>query len=164
MKKYLLSSLLVVALVASLFALTGCGEKKEEKKEESKSNTTTQNTSADTTAATSENNANVQLEATEFYIQNLVPNTTIKAIYASVANADTWTPDLLGGLELATGTQAKIGLGLSELTSSWDIKVTDEEGTDMVFQSIDLSSILANKGGSVALQLNEDNLPTAVVK
>ena len=151
MKKTLLSVLLIVVLLGGLFVLTGCGEKKEENKP-AENNTTSQNTN------------NVQIEATEFYVQNLVPNTTIKELYASVSGAETWTPNLLGGLEMAEGTQTKIGLGLTDATSVWDIKATDEEGTAVVFESIDLSSILANKGGTVALQVDENNSPIAVVK
>lgn len=154
MRKTLLIVILVVILIGGLFALTGCGDKKEESKPAE--------TSSNTAAKTDE--SNVSIEATEFYIQNLVPNTTIKELYASVSNADTWTPNLLGTLELATGTQAKIGLGLTAATSQWDIKAVDEEGTAALFTSIDLSTILANKGGSVALQMNEDNQLTAVVK
>ena len=65
---------------------------------------------------------------------------------------------------MATGTQAKIGLGLTESTKVWDIKVVDEEGTEAVFSSIDLSAILEKKSGSVALQMDENNQLTAVVK
>lgn len=148
MKKTLLLVICVVILIGGLFVLTGCGDNK-----------TSQNSSN-----TAETTNNTQIEATEFYVQNLVPNTTIKELYASVTNAETWTPNLLGTFEMSTGTQAKIGLGLTESTKVWDIKVVDEEGTEAVFSSIDLSAILEKKSGSVALQMDENNQLTAVVK
>ena len=146
MKKTLLTGVLITTLLIGLFTLTGCGNnnKNESKPEENK-------------------NTNVQVEATEFYIQNMVPSTTIKEIYATVTNLNTWTPNLINGLELATGTRAKIGLGLTSSTSSWDIKVVDEEGTAVTFTA-DLTKILQNKGGSVTLQINENNELAAVVE
>ena len=146
MKKTLLTGILITTLLIGLFTLTGCGNnnKNESKPEENK-------------------NTNVQVEATEFYIQNMVPSTTIKEIYATVTNLNTWTPNLINGLELATGTRAKIGLGLTSSTSSWDIKVVDEEGTAVTFTA-DLTKILQNKGGSVTLQINENNELAAVVE
>lgn len=154
MKKTLLTVLLIVILVAGLFVLTGCGEKKEENKT---NNTTAQNTA-------SNGGATQQLEATEFYIQNLCPNVTITAFSSSISGQEAYTPNLLGELQLAYGTQAKIGLGITEANSKFDFKVTDEEGTSLVFKSVDLSQILANKGGSVALQVDEEGSPVAVVK
>lgn len=153
MKKTLVSTLLIVFLIGSLFVLTGCGEKKEDNKEGQNSVT-----------AKTENNETVTITAKDFYIQNLVPETTIKELYASVAGANTWTPNLLNGLEMASGTQAKIALGITEATSTWDIKVKDEEGTEVVFSSIDLSGILNNTNTAVALQFDENNAPVAVVK
>lgn len=157
MKKTLALLLLIVLLIGSLFVLTGCGEKKEEKKEENKDG---QNSATVTT----ENNETVTITAKDLYIQNLVPQTTIKELYASVAGANTWTPNLLNGLEMAEGTQTKIALGITEATSTWDIKVKDEEGTEVVFSSIDLSGILNNTNTAVALQFDENNAPVAVVK
>lgn len=160
MKKFLLPVVLVILLVGGLFMLTGCGDKKEDKKAENTSSSTVAQSNENTEA----NNTPVQIEATEFHIQNLVPNTTIKAIYATVSGADTWTPNLLGDLELAYGTQAKIGLGITEQTLNWEFKATDEEGTDVTFGAVNLSKILENKGGAVAFQLDENNQPVVVLK
>ena len=135
-----------------------------DKKVENTTSSTAAETNANTEANTETNNTPAQIEATEFKIQNLIPNTTIKSIYATVTGADTWTPNLLNGLELAYGTQAKIGLGLTEQTSNWQFKVTDEEGTEVTFSATDLSKILENKGGEVAFQLDENNQPVVVVK
>ena len=156
MKKTVVSILLVALLIVSLFVLTGCGEKKEEKKEENKDG-------QNSVEVKTENNETVTITAKDLYIQNLVPNTTIKELYASVAGADTWTPNLLG-VEMPSGTQAKIALGITEATSTWDIKAKDEEGTEVVFSSIDLSGILNNTNTAVALQFDENNSPVAAVK
>ena len=161
MKKTLLTGLLITILVGGVFTLTGCGDKKQETKPAEKTSSTEQK--ADNSNAPANNN-NVPMEATEFYVQNLVPNTTIKELYASVSNANTWTPNLLGELEMATGTQAKIGLGLSAATTTWDIKVVDEEGTEALFSSVDLTKILENKGGTVALQMDENNQLVAIAQ
>ena len=150
MKKFVIPVLLVIVLIGGLFALTGCGDNKTETK--------AANSNAET------NNANVKIEAVEFKFQNLVPNTTVKSISATVTGADTWTPNLLGELELPSGSQAGIGLGITESTSSWDFKITDSEGTEVTIKSVDLSSILANKGGAAALQINEDNELVIAVK
>lgn len=152
MKKFVVPVLLIVILIGGLFVLTGCGDNKTETQE------------TKTNANTETNNTNAQIQAVDFKIQNLVPNTTVKSICATVTGADTWTPNLLGELELATGTQAGIGLGITEATSSWDFKITDTEGTEVTITSVDLSSILANKGGVVALQINENNELVLVVK
>ena len=148
MKKSLLTVLVILVLVGGLFVLTGCGEKKEEN---NTNNTNTQNNTG-------------SLELVEFHVQNLVPNTTIKQIYAAVSGTENWSPDLMNGLELANGTQTKIGLGLNEETTIYDFKVVDEEGSAALFTGVDLSSVYANKSGVVTLQLNEDNEPIAVVK
>ena len=151
MKKTVVSILLVALLIASLFVLTGCVEKKEENKTENNNATTT-------------NNQTATVETTDFYIQNLVPDCTVKEAYASPAGQNAWSPNLINGLEMATGTQAKIGIGLTEGATTYDFKMVDEQGQAVIFPSVDLSSIFANKGGSVALQLDEENNPIAVAK
>ena len=149
MKKSVLALALVVLLIGGLVFLTGCGEKKEDKKENTTANTT------ETPTAT---------QATEFQVQNLVPNATIKEICAAPAGTDSYTPNLINGLEMAYGTQATIGLGANNGSTTWDFKVVDEEGTAIVFANVDLSTIFANNGGALAFQLNEDGMPTAVAQ
>ena len=116
MKRSLLTVLLVVLLIGGLFFLTGCGEKKEESKPAENTSTTT-----------TENNQTATAQTVDFYVQNLVPNTTIKELYASPAGSGEWSPNLLGGLEMATGTQAQIGIGVNNGSTSWDLKAVDEE-------------------------------------
>lgn len=136
MKKVLLTGALIAILMVSLFILTGCGEKQPE-----------------TTPTTN----NAQIEATEFYIQNAFKNdTTITEIYATVTNLETWTPNLIAGLELAPETRAKIGLGLTAQTSTWDIKVVDSEGTSVTYPAIDLTAILEKKAETLELTVNDE--------
>lgn len=138
MKKVLLTGALITILMVSLFILTGCGEKQSE-----------------TTPTSNTNNA--QIEATEFYIQNSFQNdTTITEIYATVTNLETWTPNLIAGLELAPQTRAKIGLGLTAQTSTWDIKVVDSEGTSVIYPAIDLTTILEKKAETLELTVNDE--------
>ena len=147
MKKTLLVGALIAILVVGLFALTGCGEKQEANQGEAQAN----------------NNAAVQ--AVEFYIQNAFPNdTTIKELYACATGFDSWTPNLIAGLELAPGTRAKIGLGITSATASWDIRAVDQEGTSVTFPSIDLSNILSNTAGTVELTVDANGQIAAVVK
>ena len=147
MKRSLLTGLLVVLLMGGLFFLTGCGEKKEEKKEENKA--------AENTATTTNNNQTASTQTVDFYVQNLVPDTTIKELSVSPSGSGEWSPNLLNGLEMPTGTQAQIGIGANNGSTSYDIKVKDEEGTEVTFANSDLSTIFANNGGTIALQIVE---------
>ncbi|MBP3801196.1 MAG: hypothetical protein J6I85_04075 [Clostridia bacterium] len=146
MKKSLVTVLLVVLLIGGLFLLTGCGDNKSETK----------------TAEKNDQAATVQ--TTDFYVQNLVPNTTIKELYAGPAGTNNWSPNLLGELEMATGTQAQIGIGMTEGSTTYDFKAVDEQGDTALFSSVDLSTIYSNKGGTVIFQVDENNSPIAVAK
>lgn len=158
MKKTLLTTLLAAILVAGLFILTGCGEKKEENKSNS-GNTASQNTNNGGKSAQEQG-----LEPIEFYVQNMLPNTTVKSICVAKAGSSDYTPNLLSGLELAPETRAKIGLGMTKDSTTFDFKAVDEEGTEALFSNVDLSSIFANKDGSVTLQMSEDGQLVAVAK
>ena len=148
MKKRLLEGVLIVVLIAGLFALTGCGNKQEEKKAEN-------GTAADT--------SNALVQATEFYIQNAFPNdTTLQGIYATVSNLETWTPNLIEGLQLAPGTRAKIGLGLTATTSSWDFKFVDTEGTEVSVTGVDLSNVLAGNATTLKLTAGDGQIVPVV--
>ena len=135
-KTGILLTLVVVLLIGGLFVLTGCG---------------------DNNSQTSTGTNNAQVQATEFYIQNSFPNaTTVKEVYATVTGADTWTPNLIAGLELTPGTRAKIGLGLTESTSSWDFKLVDSEGTAVTFSQVNLSNVLSKTAESVVFTVDNE--------
>ena len=145
-KRLIALATLVALLVAGLFILTGCGEKKEENK------------AAQNTLSARE----LGQEATEFYVQQMVPNTTVTQLYAAKTGTTEFSPNLLGGLTLAEGTQSKIGLGMTKDAAVFDFKIVDEEGTTATFNSIDLSKIFTNNGGTVAIQIVDGTLSMVV--
>lgn len=161
MKKILLTVLLIAILILGLFVLTGCGENKEEKKEEeSKNETKTSQTINNDEALTPEKQEG---EIVEFYIQNLIPDTTIKELSVAKADSNEFTANLLGELELENEKQAKIGLGMKEDSATFDFKITDKEGKKSEIKAVNLTSVFVSKGGIVALQKDEEgNLIAAI--
>ena len=147
-KRLIALATLVALLVAGLFILTGCGEKKEENK-------AAQNT---TTLSARE----LGQEATEFYVQQLVPNTSVTELYAAKSGTTEFSPNLLTAGALSEGTQSKIGLGMTKDAAVFDFKIVDEEGTTATFNSIDLSKIFTNNGGTVAIQIVDGTLSMVV--
>ncbi len=147
-KRLIALATLVALLVAGLFILTGCGEKKEENK-------AAQNT---TTLSARE----LGQEATEFYVQQLVPNTSVTQLYAAKTGTTEFSPNLLTAGALSEGTQSKIGLGMTKDAATFDFKIVDEEGTTATFNSIDLSKIFTNNGGTVAIQIVDGTLSMVV--
>ena len=145
-KRLIALATLVALLVAGLFILTGCGEKKEENK------------AAQNTLSARE----LGQEATEFYVQQMVPNTTVTELYAAKTGTTEFSPNLLNGLTLAEGTQSKIGIGMTKDAAVFDFKIVDEEGTTATFNSIDLSKIFTNNGGTVAIQIVDGTLSMVV--
>ena len=145
-KKILALATLVAVLVAGLFILTGCGDKKEENK------------AAQNTLSARE----LGQEATEFYVQQLVPNTTVTSLTFSKAGENNYSPNLLTAGSLSEGTQSKIGIGMTKDAATFDFQITDEEGTTATFNSIDLSKIFTNNGGTVAIQIVDGTLSMVV--
>jgi hypothetical protein len=145
-KRLIALATLVALLVAGLFILTGCGEKKEENK------------AAQNTLSARE----LGQEATEFYVQQLVPNTSVTQLYAAKTGTTEFSPNLLTAGALSEGTQSKIGLGMTKDAAVFDFKIVDEEGTTATFNSIDLSKIFTNNGGTVAIQIVDGTLSMVV--
>ena len=145
-KRLIALATLVALLVAGLFILTGCGEKKEENK------------AAQNTLSARE----LGQEATEFYVQQLVPNTSVTELYAAKTGTTEFSPNLLTAGALSEGTQSKIGLGMTKDAATFDFKIVDEEGTTATFNSIDLSKIFTNNGGTVAIQIVDGTLSMVV--
>ena len=145
-KRLIALATLVALLVAGLFILTGCGEKKEENK------------AAQNTLSARE----LGQEATEFYVQQLVPNTTVTTLTYSKAGENNYSPNLLTAGALSEGTQSKIGIGMTKDAAVFDFKIVDEEGTTATFNSIDLSKIFTNNGGTVAIQIVDGTLSMVV--
>ena len=145
-KRLIALATLVALLVAGLFILTGCGEKKEENK------------AAQNTLSARE----LGQEATEFYVQQLVPNTSVTELYAAKTGTTEFSPNLLTAGALSEGTQSKIGLGMTKDAAVFDFKIVDEEVTTATFNSIDLSKIFTNNGGTVAIQIVDGTLSMVV--
>ena len=145
-KRLIALATLVALLVAGLFILTGCGEKKEENK------------AAQNTLSARE----LGQEAIEFYVQQLVPNTSVTQLYAAKSGTTEFSPNLLTAGALSEGTQSKIGLGMTKDAATFDFKIVDEEGTTATFNSIDLSKIFTNNGGTVAIQIVDGTLSMVV--
>ncbi len=145
-KRLIALATLVALLVTGLFILTGCGEKKEENK------------AAQNTLSARE----LGQEATEFYVQQLVPNTSVTQLYAAKTGTTEFSPNLLTAGALSEGTQSKIGLGMTKDAAVFDFKIVDEEGTTATFNSIDLSKIFTNNGGTVAIQIVDGTLSMVV--
>ena len=145
-KRLIALATLVALLVAGLFILTGCGEKKEENK------------AAQNTLSARE----LGQEATEFYVQQLVPNTSVTELYAAKTGTTEFSPNLLTAGALSEGTQSKIGIGMTKDAATFDFQITDEEGTTATFNSIDLSKIFTNNGGTVAIQIVDGTLSMVV--
>ena len=145
-KRLIALATLVALLVAGLFILTGCGDKKEENK------------AAQNTLSARE----LGQEATEFYVQQLVPNTTVTSLTYSKAGENNYSPNLLTAGSLSEGTQSKIGIGMTKDAATFDFQITDEEGTTATFNSIDLSKIFTNNGGTVAIQIVDGTLSMVV--
>ena len=145
-KRLIALATLVALLVAGLFILTGCGDKKEENK------------AAQNTLSARE----LGQEATEFYVQQLVPNTTVTSLTFSKAGENNYSPNLLTAGSLSEGTQSKIGIGMTKDAATFDFQITDEEGTTATFNSIDLSKIFTNNGGTVAIQIVDGTLSMVV--
>ena len=138
-KKILLFAVLTVILIAGLFILTGCGD----------SNTTTSNSES-------------EILQVPMNIVNNVPDTTIMKLYLSGAGVNVWGDELLKGQQMPTGTQLSVTLGVDANNVKWDIKAVDEEGTEVVFQNLDLSNVNVS-GGTITLAI-ENGTPVATAQ
>ena len=66
----------------------------------------------------------------------------IHEIFISAASVDNWEEDLLGEDEvLADGYELEISFDADEEAELWDIKVTDDEGSAVVWQRLKLTEI-----------------------
>ena len=158
---------LVIALVAGLLILTGCGETKPA--------STTTNTPAptntpsnavsntnDNTNSNDDKNTTAQVIQVPMTIINNVPDTTIKQLYLSGAGINTWGAELLGGQEMPTGTQLTVMFNIDNNNVNWDIKAVDEEGVAVIFEDLDLSNVNVS-GGTITLTLVNDT-PIAIAQ
>ena len=144
MKKTLLVLTLVAILFAGLLVLTGCGNDSSKSAEPAK---------------TTETSDTLQVPMT---FVNAVEDTTIMKLYVSGAGVDNWGDELLKGQQMPTGTQLQLTLGVDKNNVKWDIKVEDEEGTEVTFRNLDISEV-STSGGTITLSI-EDGTPVATAK
>jgi hypothetical protein len=65
----------------------------------------------------------------------------IHELYISPTSADEWQEDVLGVDTLADGQSVNITFSPDEEADYWDIKVTDGEGTAVIWQKLKLTDI-----------------------
>ncbi|HEY8241625.1 MAG TPA: hypothetical protein VIH35_09270 [Kiritimatiellia bacterium] len=97
--------------------------------------------------------------AQDFTIENAT-GADIHQLYVSPTDADDWQEDVLGeeGI-LEEGDSATVRFDPGEDSTYWDIKVADSDGTEIVWQKLNLKKI-----GKVTLYFDEDGNPVADVE
>jgi hypothetical protein len=83
---------------------------------------------------------------------------TITHVYLSPANSSQWGEDVMGKDNLGNGDSVDIAFHRSEKECIWDLKVTDKEGDDIVWEDINLC-----KAEQITLKY-EGKHPTAIIK
>ena len=142
-----------VLLLAGLmmFSVTACGGGGEE--------TTTTEAPA-TTQASAEQGTVIELPAT---LVNSYPDTTITKLYMSGAGLENWGDDLLNGQTMSTGQQISLTLNVDANNVKWDIKVEDENGTEVEFRGLDLSNV-STAGCTIELTADAEGTPIVTAK
>lgn len=154
---------LIVILTISMFVLTGCGN---DKSQEAKPTNTATNTAPSTTnTASSSNTQTTQTQVIQLPVNivNSCPNTTITALYLSGAGQDNWGNELLNGQVINTNEQLSLVLNIDKENVKWDIKATDETGTEIEFRNLDLSNV-STSGATITLAIDESGSPVAVAQ
>lgn len=83
---------------------------------------------------------------------------TIQELYVSPDESDDWEEDVLGRDVLAHNQSVDIKFSRSEKSCDWDLKIKDEDGDEIEWDSLDLCA------ASHITLLYRDGKPTAVVK
>jgi hypothetical protein len=82
----------------------------------------------------------------------------ITELYVSVDEADDWEEDVLGRDVLKHGESLDITFSRSEKSCDWDLKIKDEDGDEIEWDSLDLCA------ASHITLLYQNNKPTAIIK
>ena len=82
----------------------------------------------------------------------------ITELYVSVDEADDWEEDVLGRDVLKHGESLDITFQRSEKSCDWDLKIKDEDGDEIEWDSLDLCA------ASHITLLYQNNKPTAIIK
>ena len=83
---------------------------------------------------------------------------TIDELYVSPTSVNDWEEDVLGVDTLANGAKIDIKFSRTETACSWDMKIVDEDGDEVVWTKLDLCK-------AEEITLNYANgKPTAIIK
>lgn len=104
-----------------------------------------------------ENNPLVMQGAQDFLLINKT-GVEINALYVTPHNSDDWGDDILGADTLAPGENLEISFSPKEKAKLWDLRVEDEDGAFIEWESLNLIKI-----SSVTLYY-KDGKATAIVK
>lgn len=82
----------------------------------------------------------------------------IQELYVSPDDADEWEEDVLGRDVLKHNDSVDITFGRSEKSCDWDLKIKDEDGDEIEWDSLDLCA------ASHITLLYQNDKPTAIIK
>lgn len=82
----------------------------------------------------------------------------IDELYVSPTTTDEWEEDVLGVDTLANGAKVTVKFSREETACSWDLKIVDEDGDEVVWTKLDLC-----KAEEITL-LYENGKPTAIIR
>jgi hypothetical protein len=82
----------------------------------------------------------------------------IQELYVSPDESDNWEEDVLGRDVLKHNESVDIVFSRSEKSCDWDFKITDEDGDEIEWDSLDLCA------ASHVTLLYRNNQPTAIIK
>jgi hypothetical protein len=82
----------------------------------------------------------------------------IAELYVSPDDKDDWEEDVLGRDVLKHNESLDITFGRTEKSCDWDLKIVDEDGDEIEWDSLDLCA------ASHITLLYQNNKPTAVIK
>ena len=83
---------------------------------------------------------------------------TIQELYVSPDESDDWEEDVLGRDVLKHNDSVDITFSRTEKSCDWDLKIKDEDGDEIEWDSLDLCA------ASHITLLYQNNKPTAVIK
>jgi hypothetical protein len=83
---------------------------------------------------------------------------TIQELYVSPDESDEWEEDVLGRDVLKHSESVDITFSRTEKSCDWDLKIKDEDGDEIEWDSLDLCA------ASHITLLYQNNKPTAVIK
>jgi hypothetical protein len=82
----------------------------------------------------------------------------VTELYVSPDEADDWEEDVLGADVLKHNESLDIAFARSEKSCDWDLKIKDEDGDEIEWDSLDLCA------ASHITLLYQNNKPTAIIK